>query len=184
MSASAVPSCGSGSGRRCALLATAAQRRPGCISPSVKWILRPGISTCGGHLGQQEQVRSQGPDHPVVTRRPPAFEVPRRDPHVGSLAHDHGAIAGISPFGVALPWPSLALDDFCGPRRQLDRSVVVIAAVGDPFRIRASAPSTFPMARSTATRSRVAISSYGDAARRRSTRSRQGRGRRRPARGS
>ena len=52
----------------------------------------------GGHLGQQVQVRLQGPDHPAVPRCPLAFEVPGRDPHVPSLAQQRALEGRISPF--------------------------------------------------------------------------------------
>jgi hypothetical protein len=38
------------------------------------------------YLGEQQDVGDEGFDEVVVARRSPAFEVPGRDPHAGSLA--------------------------------------------------------------------------------------------------
>lgn len=61
------------------------------------------------HLGQEEDVCAKGPEQPVVSWRPFAFEVPRRDPHAWSLTYSLGCSRGISRCAVGPSWMDACL---------------------------------------------------------------------------
>lgn len=76
----AVPTCGSGSGKRESRAATAAQRCPRAMAPQVAWIAKPGISTAGltsvsSRMSHASDARRSACRLP---QRPSRFQVPIR----------------------------------------------------------------------------------------------------------